>query len=141
MELDDTIHAYHRALAEIVKGDAEPLKALYLHRDDVTVSNPWGPTRRGWAEVALAVERAASQFRDGGPQSTPHDTLARWESGDLAFLVENERWQARVGDREEVSPFELRVTTLFRRDRDDWRVIHRHADPITQPSPTGVLRT
>jgi hypothetical protein len=50
-------------------------------------------------------------------------------------------WQARVGDREEVSPFELRVTTLFRREAGDWKVIHRHADPITKPNSTGVLGT
>ena len=76
VDLDSTIQAYHDALGHIVKGDPGPLQRLYSHRDDVTLSNPWGPSRRGWADVSAGVERAASQFRDGAPQSRSHDALA-----------------------------------------------------------------
>src|SRR6478672_2379016 len=94
VDLDSTLEAYHDALGHIVNGDAEPLQRLYSHRDDVTLSNPWGPSRRGWADVSAGVARAASQFRDGAPQSRPHDHLALFVGADLVCLVENERWQA-----------------------------------------------
>jgi hypothetical protein len=85
------------------------------------------------------VERAASQFREGSPQSRPHELLAKFAGADVAYLVENERWQAKVGGRTEITPFELRVTTVFRLDVGDWKVVHRHADPITTVNPAGVL--
>jgi hypothetical protein len=27
------------------------------------------------------------------------------------------------------------VTTIFRSEDDGWRIVHRHADPITTPRP------
>ena len=140
MDLDSTIQAYHDALGQIVKGDPGPAQRLYSHRDDVTLSNPWGPTRRGWSDVSAGVERAASQFRDGAPQSRPHDALALFRGADLACLVENERWQAKVSGGSEMSAFELRVTTVFRLEDDDWKVVQRHADPLTVENTDGVLR-
>jgi ketosteroid isomerase-like protein len=140
VDLDTTIQVYRDALGHIVKGDARPLQLLYSQRDDVTLSNPWGPTRRGWADVSAGLEGAASQFRDGGPQSQPHDALALYRGADLACLVENERWQAKVRGRDEMSAFELRVTTIFRLEEDDWKVVQRHADPVTVENTEGVLR-
>jgi ketosteroid isomerase-like protein len=139
VDLDETIDVYHRALAEIVKGDPEPLKRLYHHGDDMTLANPWGPAQRGWPDVSAATDRAASQFRDGSPQSRPHERLALHADADLAYLVENECWQAKVSGRDEITPFELRVTTVFRREEDEWKIFHRHADPITTLNPDGVL--
>jgi hypothetical protein len=52
---------------------------------------------------------------------------------DLAYTVEVERFRAKVAGREDVVPLALRVTTVFRFEHGAWRVVHRHADPITTP--------
>jgi ketosteroid isomerase-like protein len=49
--------------------------------------------------------------------------------------VELEEWKTKVGGREDVTPFTLRVTTLFQAEDGEWKVVHRHADPITTPQP------
>ena len=39
-----------------------------------------------------------------------------------------------------VAPFALRVTSTFRREDDAWKLVHRHADPISTPHADGPLR-
>jgi ketosteroid isomerase-like protein len=47
-----------------------------------------------------------------------------------------ERAKAKIGGRQDVTPFTLRVTMIFRPEEDgEWKVVHRHADPITTAQP------
>ncbi len=64
-ELDEALEKYHQALGEFVKGNPEPAKGLWSHRDDVTLANPFGLPARGWEQVAATMEHASSNFRDG----------------------------------------------------------------------------
>jgi len=50
---------------------------------------------------------------------------------ELAYVVEIERAKAKVGGREDVTPDALRATMIFRPEDGAWKVVHRHADPIT----------
>jgi hypothetical protein len=55
---------------------------------------------------------------------------------------EVESYRARVGGAEEILPVAGRVTTIFRREEGMWKVVHRHADPITAPRPPkSVIQT
>ena len=58
--LDAVVEESHRALDAFLKGDANPVKPLVSHRDDVTLPNPFGPPRRGWTEVEETLEQAAA---------------------------------------------------------------------------------
>jgi ketosteroid isomerase-like protein len=55
---------------------------------------------------------------------------------ELAYAVCIERTKAKMGGREDITPFALRVTMIFRPEEDgEWKIVHRHADPITTPQP------
>ena len=139
MDFDETIGEYHRALDEFSRGDPAPVKTLYSHRDDATLANPFvGQPARGWAKVAEALDYASSRFRDG--EMSEYRTISKIEGRDLAVLLEIEEWKARVGERAEISPFTLRVTTVFRSEEGTWKLLHRHADPISTPDASGPLR-
>jgi ketosteroid isomerase-like protein len=57
-------------------------------------------------------------------------------------VVEVEQLEAKVYGEEEITPFALRVTMIFRPEEGTWKVVHRHADPITTPQPAeSVLET
>jgi hypothetical protein len=118
-DFDQVVEQYHSALGEVVKGDPEPLKLLYSHREEVSLANPFFPPVSGWDKAAQNIERAALRYRDG----------------ELACVVEVERYRAKVGGREDISPMALRVTSILRPEEGTWKVVHRHADPITTPQP------
>jgi hypothetical protein len=46
-DLDQVLERWHPASDEFLKGDPEPVKKLWSHREDVTLANPYGPPVRG----------------------------------------------------------------------------------------------
>ena len=132
---------YHRAGVEIVNGNPEVYKTLYSRGDDVTLANPFGPPARGWSQVSSTLDRAASNFRgnfqDGEPVGV--ENIATAVTPELAYILEIERYRARVGGAAELSPIAVRVTTVFRHEDGDWKVVHRHADPITTERPSQSI--
>ena len=60
---------------------------------------------------------------------------------ELAYVVQLERLKSKVGGREDITPYALRATMIFRPEEGTWKVVHRHADPITTPQPAeSVIR-
>jgi ketosteroid isomerase-like protein len=139
-EHDLPLAEYHRAGLEITNGNPEVYKALYSRRDDVTLANPFGPPVRGWSEVSATLDRAAAKYRDG--EVVGFENVSTVITSDLAYTVEVESYRARVGGAEELAPVAIRVTTAFRREHGAWKVVHRHADPITAARPPeSVVQT
>ena len=138
VDLENVLGRYHHALSDFAKGRPDGVKELWSQADDVTLANPFGPAVRGWPRVSAAADYASGRMRDG--EVTDVETLASYLSSELASVLEIERWRSRIGDREDVAAFELRVTTTFRRENDEWKIVHRHADPIATPDPDGPLR-
>ncbi|MCA1729873.1 MAG: nuclear transport factor 2 family protein [Actinobacteria bacterium] len=132
-DLDELIEQYNLALDEFVKGNPAPVKQLYSHQEDVTLANPLGPPARGWDQVADTIDRAASNFRDG--EFVSAETIEKHVTPELAYIVEIERTKAKIGGSEEIAPSALRVTMIFRPEEGTWKVVHRHADPITAARP------
>jgi ketosteroid isomerase-like protein len=128
-DVDRLIERYHLALGAFMKGNPEPAMTLWSHRDDATLTNPQGSAARGWDEVAETMERAASTRPEGS--FLGFETLAKYASADLAYVVEVERLEAKVHGGEDVTPYALRVTMVFRLEVGAWKVVHRHADQIT----------
>jgi ketosteroid isomerase-like protein len=132
-DLDQVIEQCQKALDEFVKGNPKPMQEMFSHRDDVSLANPFGPPVRGWDEVARTMERAASNLKEGG--MVAFEELAKYVTPELAYTVWLERQKAKLGGRGDVTPFTLRVTMIYRPEEGTWKVVHRHADPITSTRP------
>jgi ketosteroid isomerase-like protein len=138
-DVDEVIEKSHLAWGEFVKGNPEPAKELFSHREDVTLANPFGPPVRGWEQAAATMERAASLYRDG--EVVGFDAIAKTATTDLAYIVELERFKARIGGSDEISQVALRVTSILRPEDGAWKIVHRHADPITTAQqPDSVIQ-
>jgi len=130
---DEAIEASHRALDEIAKGNPEVFFALYSRSDDATLANPYGPPARGFTQIEEAGRRAASNYRDG--RAIEFENFAKYLTAGLGYILEIERFEAKVAGSDEVTPVALRVTSIFRPEVGTWRLLHRHADPITTRRP------
>jgi hypothetical protein len=106
-DVDELIEQYHLALDQFMKGNPEPVQRLFSHREDATLANPRGPAVRGWERVAEAMERAASTRRDG--RFVGFETLAKYVTPELAYVVEVEQLEAKVYGQEDISPYALRA--------------------------------
>jgi ketosteroid isomerase-like protein len=128
-DVEELIEQYQLALDEFMKGNPEPVQRLFSHRDDASLANPQGPAVRGWEQVAEAMERAASTRRDG--RFVGFETLAKYVTPELAYVVEVEQLEAKIYGGEDITPYSPRVTMIFRPEDGEWKVVHRHADQIT----------
>ena len=139
-DVDELIEQFNLAQGEFLKGNVEPMNGLFSHGEDVTLNNPLSPPAHGWDRVAATMERAASQFRDGDIVAI--ENQEKHVTPELAYVVRVERAKAKVGGSEDIiAPIALRVTMIFRPEEGEWKIVHRHADPITTAqAPESVIQ-
>jgi ketosteroid isomerase-like protein len=136
----DAISASHSATDRIMRGDAGGFKDLYSRSGDITLGNPFGGFGRGRKGVFEQLDRAASYFSDG--RATDFEQIAKAAADEFAYTVEIERVEVKVAGRAEHSKFSARVTSVYRREEDGWKLIHRHADPrVSRQTADSVLQT
>jgi ketosteroid isomerase-like protein len=117
-------------------GDAAPRMAMWSHNDPVTLFGA-AFNAGGWAEIASVFERLGSSLSNC--TSFENEVIAAGASGDLAYIVAFEHTTASVNGAPP-QPYVLRVTTLFRREDGDWKVIHRHGDPASETAAALARR-
>lgn len=83
---------------------------------------------RGWDEIGPVFERLGSDF--DGCASYQNDIIAAEAHGDLAYTLALEHVTASVRGSEPTT-YVPRATTIFRRGDGEWKVVHRHGDPLT----------
>lgn len=133
-DFDRIVEQYQLALGEFMKGNPKPVQELHSHREDVTLANPRGGIAHGWDEVAERMEGVASGRRDG---EIGFEIVEKHVTRELAYLVEMERAKAKFGASEDATSYALRATVIFRPEGGTWRVVHRHADPLSSFQPTA----
>ena len=133
-----TLDRVQAAVRQFATGDARAYQACWSQADDVTICGGWGAYERGWAQVGPRMDWAASRWRGGHTDFVP---LAQGVSGDLAYTVWIEQGDALMEGEDAFRPIALRVTHIYRREGDTWKIIHRHADAlIDMIATTAVLQ-
>ncbi len=130
---DEALDAFDMALNDYLNGDPGPVLAVFSGHNDVTLCNPVGPPRRGREDVERTTAEPSFHLTDG--KVSGFDEVSRFVTGDLGYVVRIERGQAHLDGSAEPVPYALRVTMIFRREGEAWKIAHRHADPINAPRP------
>lgn len=123
----DIVRSSEEGNAALMRGDIPTYARLVRFNDDFLLMSPFGgePTRA----ADYTPERMASMgrfFRNG---SFTQEVLQTYASNDMVVLATIERTNVEVGGLP-AQDWALRVTLVYRRVEDGWRLAHRHADPL-----------
>lgn len=108
----DSIHARDPAMMERV----------WVTESYVQAVHPNQPVQQGWKEVAEGWQNLLGIFEEV-EVSMPHPQLRT--SGDMAWLVGEEAFRAKLTSGEELQE-RLLATRVFERSDAGWRVVHHH---------------
>ncbi len=129
----------HLALKEFFKGKSKSYSKLFSSAQDISLLGAQGGIAVGAKEVAQHLTTRASWFQAG--ENVSWERLVKVSTPDLSYLVEVERFDAKVGDTDEIIHVALRVTTIFRRENGQWKVIHRQGDPLVSRIDPATYRS
>lgn len=127
MSADDDIRKaseqFYAGLNRMGNGQAGALAGIWSHGAAVTALHPIGGRQVGWDAVGASFDGVASLASDA--------TIALEEqliqvAGDMAYEVGVERGQFKMAGHP--VRLEHRVTNIYRRQADGWKLVHHHTD-------------
>jgi uncharacterized protein (TIGR02246 family) len=133
-EFEKMLATVDAAQLELQNGRPEAFKALWSHADDVTLAGGFGGTiEKGWEQISRRLDWVAAQYSNG---THTHERIAARASGDLAYAVQIEHIRFHIPGQAKESARDYRVTMVFRRESEGWRIVHRQADSqMTKAAP------
>lgn len=123
--------AREAAARSYVIGDPEPLDQIVTKELPATFYPPNGGYTEGTNNVATRYKSDAESFAQGG--ETDFEILQMAAGETIAFWVGFQRANVYMKGKAKAVSFDLRVTEIFCREGDEWKLVHRHADPLSQP--------
>ena len=125
-EQDDVRKAsaqFYAALTSMLNGDAAPLADIWSHSTAVTTMHPIGGRQVGWREVRESWEQVAKISSEGRVKLA--DQIIQ-VAGDLGYEVGVEQGQFKLAGQS--LDIAARVTNIYRREADGWKIVHHHTD-------------
>ena len=131
-EVSKASEKFYAALNRMLNGDAGPLADIWLHDPNVMAMHPIGGREVGWDAVRESFEKVAELASNGNVEL--RDQIIR-VAGDVACETGLERGRLKLAGRQVT--IEHRVTNLYQREGNAWKMIHHHTD--TSPPMMDVI--
>jgi hypothetical protein len=123
-----------RALASkaYVRGDAEPLDGIATWVGPASFFSPGGGSVNGASKVRGQYKRDATMFEldQEKERKSPFRILHMEADGNIGYWVGFQTGSVHMRGKKDAVATNLRVTEIFRREGKEWKLIHRHADPL-----------
>ena len=125
--VDELIERSAQANAALMRGDINTYLSLITATDDFTLMSPFGGVPTRGSQLTQDRWEAIGRFFKNG--TFEQEVIESYGSADMVVLVLIERAQVEVGEMPR-QDWALRVTLVYRLDHKEWRLAHRHADPL-----------
>ncbi len=122
-EVRDASAKFYAALNSMATGDASKISDIWSHSETVTTMHPIGGEQTGWTAVRESFEQVSGLATDGHVELA--DQVIHTGS-ELAYETGTERGRIKVAG-EQVT-IDQRVTNVYRREPDGWKIVHHHTD-------------
>jgi len=122
-------------------GNPEPYLALLSATEDVTLMGAAGGMEKGISQIRPRIA-FLTQRRTEGDQFEENKAEIEYVSvvvsGDLAYTVQIERRLLSRPGQDEPENSLLRATHVLRKESGEWKLLHRHADPLVDVTIPGL---
>jgi ketosteroid isomerase-like protein len=119
-----------RASDAYANGDPGPVDDIATHVSPATFFGPSGDYVEGADKVNAVNKKGAESFEPGGENHL--DILQTDASDHIGFWAGIQRSTVRMKGKEKPVTINLRVTEVFLRQEGEWKLVHRHADPLKE---------
>lgn len=114
------------AASAYCRGEGKPVDALTTPHNPASFFGPDGKAVKGAKAVRENFDAGARNF---GPSGESHfEIFDARSSGDVGYWTGLQHAEVEMAGKH--MPMSLRVTELFRREAGEWKLVHRHADPL-----------
>ena len=130
-DIAELIERVGRAAAAYIRGDIRGYFDLIPLTSDCSLMPPYGGELAivGNSRTEEEIEATSRFFRSGEATLEVAQTLV---GQDMVVLVAIERQHGEVGEFPD-QDWSLRVTLVFVRQDEQWKLAHRHADALVRP--------
>ena len=123
-DFEEVVASLQKANQEFASGDPAPFKALWSRQSDVSVLDKSDAIKTvGWKAVEAKLNSESKTMRIGNEYS--FENINTQLGSDLACVLQKEHYIRPNG-----RAIDLRVTVLFRKEADGWKIVHRHAENL-----------
>jgi ketosteroid isomerase-like protein len=116
-----------------MRGDINQYREILSYTDDFTLMSPFGGEPTHGRDLTEERWEAMGRFFKNG--TFKQEIVQTYASNDMVVLAIIEYCNAEIGGIP-AQEWPLRVTLVYRRDGSEWKLAHRHADPLV----AGVSR-
>ena len=117
------------ANAALMRGDIDGYRALIPHTDDYTLMAPFGGTPTRGSDMTDERWKASGRFFRNG--TFEQEVVQSYASAEMVVIAVIERCHVEAGGLP-AQEWPLRVNLVYRREGSEWRLAHRHADPLVK---------
>ncbi|GAA3087824.1 hypothetical protein JOF29_008141 [Kribbella aluminosa] len=128
------LRRFEEANSAFVNGDPSLWLPLVSRSEHTSIFGGFGGQEVGWSEIGPRYEWASAQFHDTG-NPVDFEYLDSHVGTDTAYTVAIERCRVHHVTQPAPVPHVLRATMIFRIEDGEWKITHRHADPL---NPTAA---
>ena len=118
---------FYSALNALFKGEVDPMKEVWSHKDDVTYMGPAGGFQIGWDQI-LPEWEASAALKLGG-EIKPVDVHI--QVGQSIAIVQNYEAGENIGEDGAPINVSIRATNIFRKENGKWKMISHHTDLLS----------
>lgn len=129
-DFETFMNARQHAANAYVSGNAGPLARMAALELPATFMCPGGGAVHGAQAVWDRYARDAQSFYDGGMSEFEILEMAAGDS--VAYWTGYQKATVHMHGKPDAMPMKLRVTEVFRVEGDAWKLVHRHADFLTE---------